>query len=67
MKKENYKLKRIRKEKKLTTKDMANLIGFSQGYYVMLENGNRRLYYDTAKKIASVFNLKPDDLFYPED
>lgn len=29
-----------------------------------IENGNRRLYYDLALKIANVFKLKPDELFY---
>jgi len=58
------KLKELRKEKNWTTKEMATKIGISQGYYCMLENGSRRLYYDIAKKIATIFNLKPDDIFY---
>ncbi len=65
--KKNLKLKKLREEKNLTTKDMANILGISQGYYSMLENGTRRLYYDIAKKIAKIFNLKPDDIFYLEN
>lgn len=58
------KLKEIRIKKKITTKEMAKRLNMSQGYYCMLENGQRRMYYDTAKKIAKIFNLKPDDLFF---
>jgi len=64
MKKKNIKLKLLRIQKRLTTSEIAKQIGISQGYYCMLENGTRRLYYDTAQKIASVFGLKPDDIFY---
>ena len=32
----------------------------------LIENSNRRLTYDMAIKIAEVFHLKPDDLFYEE-
>lgn len=63
-KKTNQKLKHLRKEKKITTKEIATMLGVSQGYYCMLENNQRRLYYDTAKKIAKIFDLKPDDIFY---
>ena len=43
---------------------MANMIGVSTAYYWQLENKKRNLYYKTAIKIARVFNLKPDDIFY---
>lgn len=46
--------------------DMANTLGISKTYYWQLENGKRRLYYHLAVKIADIFKLKPDDLFYEE-
>jgi len=58
------KLKEIRMKNHYTTLEMAKKVGISQGYYCLIENGKRRLYYDVAVKIAGVFNLKPDDLFY---
>lgn len=58
------KLKKLRKLHNLTIKQMANLIGVSTAYYWQLENKKRNLYYKTAIKIARVFNLKPDDIFY---
>ena len=51
----NEKLKELREKSNLTYKEMANQI---------VEHGNRRLYYEIALKIAKVFKLKPDDLFY---
>ena len=32
--------------------------------YCQIENGQRRLSYQMAVKIAKIFNLKPDDIFY---
>ena len=52
----NFKLQSLRKKN--------NSVGICKAYYWQIENGNRRLYYDLALKIAKVFNQKPDDLFY---
>ena len=60
------KLKELREENNYTYQDMADKIGICKAYYWQLENGNRNLYYDLAKKIAQVFGLKPDDIFYNE-
>lgn len=60
----NEKLKKLREKNNLTYKEMANQIGICKAYYWQLEHGNRRLYYEMALKIAKVFKLKPDDLFY---
>ena len=43
--------------------EMAHKLGICKGYYSLIENGKRRLYYDLAVNIAKVFDLKPDDLF----
>ena len=59
-------LKEIRIKNKMTAKEVAEKVGISKPFYCQLENCKRRLSYDTAIKIASVFNVKPDYLFYEE-
>lgn len=60
----NNKLKELRHKKKLTTKQMAELLGISKPFYCQLENRTRRLSYTMAIKIASIFKMKPDSIFY---
>lgn len=60
------KLKAKRKEESLTIYDMASKLKITPSYYSQIENRKKKLYYDTAFKIAAIFNLKPDDLFYDE-
>ena len=60
------KLRELREKNNLTYQDMADKLGICKAYYWQIENGNRNLYYDLAKKIAAIFNLKPDDIFYNE-
>ncbi|EDN7398609.1 helix-turn-helix transcriptional regulator, partial [Listeria monocytogenes] len=51
------KLKELRIENNLTYGDVATKVGISKEYYWMIENGERDGYtYNTAKKIASVFD-----------
>ncbi len=59
-----WKLKELRKKKKLTTMNMAEKLGISKPFYCQLENQTRRLSYDMAVKIADVFGMKPDSVFY---
>ena len=56
-------LKRIRKENGYTIYDMAKKLDITPSYYSQLENKKRRLFYDMAYKIASIFNMKPDSIF----
>lgn len=58
------KLKKIRIKNNMTLVEVANRVGISKAFYCQLENGKRRLLYETAIKIAMVFNVKPDYLFY---
>ena len=58
------KLKEIRIKNNMTLVDVASRVGISKAFYCQLENGKRRLLYETAVKIASVFNVRPDYLFY---
>ncbi len=60
------KLQLIRNNKNISYKNMAEMLGVSKTYYWQIENGKRRITYEFAKKIASIFNLKPDDIFYEE-
>lgn len=58
------KLKETRENNRLSYEDMAQKLGISKCFYWQLEHKKRRLYYDMAKKIAKIFNMKPDDLFF---
>ena len=60
------KLKEYRIKNGFTVEQISNLVGISKTYYWQIENKKRRLYYELAIKIAKVFNLKPDQLFYEE-
>jgi len=60
------KLKEIRMNNNKSYLDMARLLNISKTYYWQLENNKRRISYDMAIKIASIFALKPDDIFYEE-
>ena len=60
------KLKEQRNKSNYTYLDMANLLNISKPFYWQIENGKRRLTYDMAKRIANIFKLKPDDIFYSE-
>lgn len=67
MKNKKYtKLEELRIKNNYTHLDMAKMLGISKAYYWQIENGNRNLYYHLAKKIAMIFNLKPDDIFFEE-
>ena len=61
------KLKEIRKKQRYTIYDMSNMLKISPNFYSLKENKKRRLYYDTSIKIASIFNMKPDDIFLKEN
>ena len=62
----NFKLQNLRKENNMSYESVAKEVGICKSYYWQLENGNRRLYYDLAVKIAKVFQKKPDDIFYED-
>ena len=59
-------LKKIRKENKYTATHMAQMLNISKPFYWQIENGYRRLSYEMAVRIADIFNMKPDDIFYEE-
>lgn len=43
---------------------MSEKLGISKPFYCQLENRTRRLSYTMAIKIAAIFKLKPDSVFY---
>lgn len=61
------KLKELRKQYNYTVVEMANKVGISPAHYCLIENKKRNMYYNMAIKIAKVFNLKPDELFYTKN
>ncbi len=67
MNKITEKLQKLRKSKGYTCEEMAKRLNISKAYYWQLENQNRRLYYELAKEIAAIFDLKPDDIFYDDN
>lgn len=58
------KLKELRKKKGFTQKQMAEQLNITISFYSQIESKKKRLYYDTAIKIADIFNMRPDQLFY---
>lgn len=58
------KLRNVRKSFGYTIYDMAEMLNITASFYSQIENGNRRLFYDTAVAIADIFGMQPDDLFY---
>ena len=64
MEKNYTKLKELREKQKYSYSVMAQKLGISQCFYWQIENKQRRLYYDMAKRIAAIFSVKPDDIFF---
>ena len=62
----NLKLKKLRKQKKYTTQIMSEKLGISKAFYCQLENNKRTLTYKMAIRIADIFGIKPDSLFYED-
>lgn len=60
------KLKELRIKNNMSLVEIANSIGISKTFYFQIENGQRRLLYENAVKIAKIFNVKPDYLFYDD-
>ena len=59
-------LKEQRTKKNLTMRQVCEEVDISEGYYSMIENGERRPSVETAKKIASVLGFDWT-MFYPDE
>ena len=60
------KLRETRLKNHYTSRYMAEQLNISKPFYSQLENDKRKLTYDMALKIARIFNVRPDKLFYEE-
>jgi len=60
------KLQEYRLNNKYSCQYMADQLNISKAFYWQIENGKRRLSYETALKIANIFKTKPDAIFYEE-
>lgn len=60
------KLSELRKKANYTFSDMAQKLQLCTAYYWQIEHKKRRLSYALAKKIAQIFNMKPDEIFYDD-
>ena len=58
------KLKKIRIQNNITCDKMAEKLNISKVFYWQIENQKRKLSYNMAIKIASIFKTKPDEIFY---
>lgn len=57
-------INKLRKEKKMTQTELAELVGVTQETISKLENGKRKLDINTAQKIAIAFEVSLDELFH---
>ena len=60
------KLKKYRINNKFSYEFMAYMLGISKTFYWQIENKKRKLSYNLAINIASIFNMTPDELFYDD-
>jgi SOS-response transcriptional repressor LexA len=57
------KVKELLRERRWTTKVLAEKTGMSESYLTHIKNGTRRWNEDALKKLAGAFELDPTDLF----
>lgn len=57
------KVKELLRERRWTTKVLAEKTGMSESYLTHIKNGTRRWNEDALKKLAGAFELSPTDLF----
>ena len=60
------KLREYRRSMKFSTKEMAHKLNISQSMYSYIELGQKRLSYTLAVKLANIFKVTPDELFYED-
>lgn len=54
------KVKELRENSKMTQKELANLLNYSESFISHIENGNRNISQEDLKKIADIFNVSFD-------
>lgn len=60
-------LKKLRKEGKLTQKDIATFLNISQPAYQQFESGKKNMNLETMEKLADYFNVSTDYLLGKTD
>ena len=60
-------LTKLRKKNHLSMAEIADQLQISTAYYCQLETKKKRLSYDMAIKIANIFHLMPDDVFFDDE
>ena len=60
------KLKELRIKNNYNLTNMSEKLNISKTFYWQIENNKRRLSYIMAIKIADIFEIKPDQLFYED-
>ena len=50
-------IKELRKANGMQQREVAELLGVTQGFYSMLELGRRKLTVDYAKKIGEIYHI----------
>lgn len=58
-------IRELRKEKRLSTYDLANMVGTTQPTIHRLETGKRKLTVDWMRRIADALGVAPEDLIAP--
>lgn len=61
------KLTALRKQRNMTQQEVANKLGISRSFYGFIETGLRNPTYGLAKKIAEIFEVTPEEIFYDLD
>lgn len=54
----------LRKQERLTQKDIASALGITASYYGMIEQGVRTPTLNKAQQIAEYFGVKMEDIFF---
>jgi len=57
---------KLRRQRKLTQQDVADQLGISRIAYSKLERGETRLFNESAEKLARLFDVPEDELFFGE-
>lgn len=65
MKKNN--LKKIRKEKNITAKELGEKVGVTDVYIYLLEQGSKNPSFELCFRIAQVLHVKVDDIWNAKD
>lgn len=61
------KLRDLRIKNDFTQEHMGKIIGITKVGYWKIEKGETPLSYDRAVKLASIFGMKPDDIFLSDE